>query len=62
MIGRLAAAIDRKERMRETFGINQARLVRRPANRVDRLVLEHQELVGCCSIVPFPRNHFFLHF
>ena len=42
MIGCLAATINREKRMRKVRGTAQARLIRRPANRVNRLVLEQK--------------------
>src|SRR6202171_4169757 len=60
VIGRLAAAINRKKRMRQMRRIHQARLVRRPADRVNRLMFEQKQLVAGVSILPLFRDQFFL--
>src|SRR6267378_4836301 len=60
VIGRLAAAINRKKRMRQMRRVHQARLVRRPANRVNRLMFEQKQLVDSVSILPLFRDQFFL--
>ena len=40
MVGRLAATVNREQRMRQMRSTEQARFVRRPADGVNRLVLE----------------------
>ena len=46
VIRRLAPAVDRKERMRQMRRAPQTRLVRRAADRVNRLVLQQEQLVA----------------
>ena len=60
VIGRLAAAINGKERMRQEGGIDQARLIRRSADRVNRFVLEKKQLVGSVAILALFRDQFLL--
>src|SRR5947207_4725748 len=60
MIGCLPAAIDLEKRMRQMRSTAQARLVGRPANRVNRIVFEQQDSVGNVWIVSFLRDNFFL--
>src|SRR5713226_5308376 len=60
VIGRLATAVDGKKRMRQMSCVDQARLIRRSADRVNRFVLEKKELVGGVAILPLFRDQFLL--
>jgi hypothetical protein len=46
VISRLAPAIDRKKRMRQMPNAPQTRLVRRPADGVNRLMLQQEQFVA----------------
>ena len=46
VIGRLATAIDREKRMRKMRNAPETRLIRRAANRVNRLVLQQKQFVA----------------
>src|SRR2546423_284993 len=46
MIGRLSAAVNRKQRMGQKRAVAQTRLVRRPSDRVNWIMLEQKQLVA----------------
>src|SRR6266567_3322823 len=60
VIGRLAAAIDSKKRMRQEGCIHQAGLIGRPADCINRFVLEKKQLVGGVATLPLFRDQFLL--
>ncbi len=60
VIGRLAAAIDGKKRMWQMGCIHQARLIGRPADRINRFVLEKKQLVGGVAILSLFGDQFLL--
>src|SRR5712692_10959133 len=60
MIGRLAAAVDRKKWMRQMRSAQQTRFVRRAPDGVNRFVLEQEHFVGRIAIFALSRNNVFL--
>src|SRR5207245_4791993 len=60
MIGRLAAAVDRKKWMRQMRSAQLTRFVRRAPDGVNRFVLEQEHFVGSSAIFALSRNNVFL--
>src|SRR4051794_33816164 len=60
VVSRLSAAINRKQRMRQMGRAAETRLIGRASDRVNRIVLEEQQLVGDVSSSTFASDNFFL--